>query len=93
MGGTSILTCGPSGVGVEPVPATLTKHHRCNAAQFAYQVGIEAAAYALQKSEQPIAAIATQCSFNDQAAFSRQFRATTGLTPRDYRKAFQSSVQ
>jgi hypothetical protein len=64
MGGTSILTCGPSGVGVEPVPATLTKHHRCNAAQLAYQ-----------------------------AAFSRQFRATTGLTPRDYRKAFQSSVQ
>ena len=54
---------------------------------------IEAAAQALQKSEQPIAAIAMQCGFYDQAAFSRQFRAATGLTPRDYRKAFQSSVQ
>lgn len=33
-----------------------------------------------------IAAIGLACGFGDQSAFARQFKMTTGMTPRDYRK-------
>jgi PAS domain S-box-containing protein len=52
---------------------------------------IEAAAQSLIKSNKPLSAIATECGFYDQAAFSRQFRASTGLTPSDYRSIFHRS--
>jgi AraC-like DNA-binding protein len=32
-----------------------------------------------------IAAVGLACGFTDQSAFTRQFKATTGMTPRDYR--------
>ncbi|MEJ8418351.1 AraC family transcriptional regulator [Xanthomonas oryzae] len=32
-----------------------------------------------------IASIGQQCGFADQSAFARQFKATVGMTPRDYR--------
>lgn len=52
---------------------------------------IEAAAQALLKSEKALSAIAIECGFYDQAAFSRQFHAATGLTPSEYRKAFHKT--
>lgn len=39
----------------------------------------------LLRSEQTVAQIAQQCGFSDQSAFSRQFKATVGMTPSDYR--------
>lgn len=48
---------------------------------------IEAAAEALQSKDSPLSAIACECGFYDQAAFCRQFRATTGLSPGEYRVA------
>lgn len=33
-----------------------------------------------------VAAIGLACGFSDQSAFSRQFKATVGMTPRDYRR-------
>jgi len=48
---------------------------------------IEAAAHALAGSRKPIAEIAIDCGFYDQAAFSRHFRNFTGLSPRAYRLA------
>jgi AraC-like DNA-binding protein len=47
---------------------------------------IEAAARALSSTDMPIAKIAVDCGFYDQAAFSRQFRSFTGQTPLEYRK-------
>jgi AraC-like DNA-binding protein len=32
-----------------------------------------------------VAAIGLACGFADQSAFARQFKATVGMTPRDYR--------
>jgi AraC-like DNA-binding protein len=52
---------------------------------------IEAAANALVRTEKPIAQIAVDCGFYDQAAFSRHFRSFTGLSPRDYRIASRRS--
>ncbi|MEO9080077.1 MAG: AraC family transcriptional regulator [Rhodanobacter sp.] len=45
---------------------------------------IEAAMQLLLGGES-IAAIGVACGFTDQSAFSRQFKSTTGMTPRDYR--------
>lgn len=50
---------------------------------------IELAAEALRTTEEALGMIACDCGFYDQAAFSRQFRTATGLTPGDYRRAFK----
>ncbi|WCE03184.1 AraC family transcriptional regulator [Pseudoxanthomonas sp. JBR18] len=43
------------------------------------------AAMRLLHGEDSIASIGQQCGFADQSAFARQFKATVGMTPRDYR--------
>lgn len=48
---------------------------------------IEMAAEMLRGTEEPLSGIAFECGFYDQAAFSRQFRAVTGLSPGEYRRA------
>jgi|JI6StandDraft_1071083.scaffolds.fasta_scaffold02375_7 AraC-like DNA-binding protein len=48
---------------------------------------IELAAEALRTTEEPLSMIACDCGFYDQAAFSRQFKDATGLTPGEYRRA------
>ncbi len=52
---------------------------------------VEAAAQALRASDEALSAIAFDCGFYDQAAFSRQFRSATGLTPGEYRRAFHQT--
>ncbi|HLX63322.1 MAG TPA: AraC family transcriptional regulator [Planctomycetota bacterium] len=54
---------------------------------------IEAAARALNSTDRPIARIAIDCGFYDQAAFSRQFRSFTGHSPCDYRKAARTNAE
>ncbi len=39
----------------------------------------------LLHGDDSIASIGQQCGFADQSAFARQFKATVGMTPRDYR--------
>ena len=48
------------------------------------KIRIEAAMRALQSSD-TVASIGLSCGFVDQSAFARQFKATVGMTPRDYR--------
>lgn len=52
---------------------------------------IEAAAQALRTTDVALSDIAFDCGFYDQAAFSRQFRAATGLTPGEYRREVRKS--
>ncbi|WP_395745643.1 helix-turn-helix domain-containing protein [Prosthecobacter sp.] len=52
---------------------------------------IEAAAQMLRSSNDALSAVAFDCGFYDQAAFSRQFRSATGLSPGEYRKAFHTA--
>ncbi|MDQ8190098.1 helix-turn-helix domain-containing protein [Roseibacillus persicicus] len=47
---------------------------------------VEAAADSLRESSKPLSEIAVECGFYDQAAFSRQFRQATGLSPSEYRR-------
>jgi AraC-like DNA-binding protein len=39
----------------------------------------------LLHGDDSIASIGQHCGFADQSAFARQFKATVGMTPRDYR--------
>ncbi len=51
---------------------------------------IEMAAELLRATDEALSAIAFDCGFYDQAAFSRQFRSATGLTPGEYRKSVRT---
>ncbi|UOB26368.1 AraC family transcriptional regulator [Pseudomonas orientalis] len=42
-------------------------------------------AHRLLHSELPITEVALQCGYTDHSAFTRQFKASTGFTPRQYR--------
>jgi PAS domain S-box-containing protein len=55
------------------------------AGQFITKTRIEAACALLRSTGLPIARVAIDCGFHDQSAFARQFKATTGLTPSEYR--------
>ena len=43
-------------------------------------------------SDDSIATIGAACGFADQSAFARRFKATVGMTPRDYRELVASRV-
>lgn len=47
---------------------------------------VEAASRLLQDDRLSVAAIAQACGYSDHSAFTRQFRATVGLTPRAFRE-------
>lgn len=53
--------------------------------QWLTRLRIEAALELLRGGDS-IAAIGQACGFSDQSAFSRQFKASVGATPRDYRR-------
>lgn len=61
------------------------------AGQWLIKIRIDTAQRLLRDTKQSIANIALDAGYADQSAFSRQFRKATGLTPRQYRNAFQSS--
>jgi AraC-like DNA-binding protein len=54
--------------------------------QWLTRLRIEAAMEQLRASGDSIASIGLACGFSDQSAFSRQFKASVGATPRDYRR-------
>ncbi|MDO4166294.1 MAG: AraC family transcriptional regulator [Eubacteriales bacterium] len=54
--------------------------------QYLLQYRIQKAEKLLHYTEMSISEIAYQCGFNDSNYFSRQFRKTHGITPRQFRK-------
>jgi PAS domain S-box-containing protein len=57
------------------------------AGQLIQKTRMEAAAHRLRETNDPISAIALDCGYSDQSAFTRQFRQTIGLSPSEYRAA------
>ncbi len=56
-----------------------------SAGQYVTRARIEFACNRLRRTTDPIARVAQDCGYADQAAFTRQFRKSVGLTPRAYR--------
>lgn len=59
--------------------------------QWLTRLRIEAAMEQLRGGGDSIASIGLACGFSDQSAFSRQFKASVGATPRDYRRIVAES--
>jgi AraC-like DNA-binding protein len=55
-------------------------------AQLIIKTRVDGARRRLAESADPVAAIALACGYCDQSAFTRQFKATVGLTPQQYRR-------
>lgn len=56
-------------------------------AQLISQTRLQAARALLTSTDRSIAEVAVSCGYYDHSAFTRHFRAATGLTPREYRLA------
>jgi AraC-like DNA-binding protein len=56
-----------------------------SAGQYLTRARIERACSELRRSKAPIGIVAQECGYADQAAFTRQFRKSVGLTPKAYR--------
>jgi AraC-like DNA-binding protein len=59
---------------------------RLTASQLLVKIRMDEAARKLRETDRPIALIAADCGYADQSAFARQFKATTGYTPGEYRR-------
>jgi len=57
-----------------------------SAGQYVTRARIEQACGLLRQTQRPIGEIALDCGYADQAAFTRQFRKSVGLTPKSYRE-------
>jgi AraC-like DNA-binding protein len=58
-----------------------------SAGQYLTRARIERACNRLRQTADPISAVALECGYSDQAAFTRQFHKSAGLTPKAYRSA------
>ncbi len=55
--------------------------------QLLVKTRVDAAARLLLESKTSLADVGLACGYTDQSAFSRQFKATVGMTPRQFRQA------
>ena len=77
---------GLAGLSVYQLDLRLRGLFGLSAAQYLIRARIELACNRLRHTGQPIGQIALDCGYGDQAAFTRQFRKSVGLTPSQYRK-------
>ena len=59
-----------------------------SAGEFVVKARIDAACRLLLEARRPIAHVAAECGYTDHSAFTRQFRARVGVTPRAFRARY-----
>lgn len=74
-----------AGLSVPQFDRRMRKVFRLSSKQFVIKCRIEEATRQLTETELPLGEIALACGFTDQSAFTRQFRATTGMPPGEFR--------
>jgi AraC family transcriptional regulator len=79
-------------VGRHPVHVArqFRRHYRCTVGDFIRRLRVQHACRRLARSDEPLVMIALDLGFSGQAHFSTLFRRQTGLSPTEYRHAFQS---
>jgi AraC-like DNA-binding protein len=75
-----------SGMSLSKFERRMTAVLHLSPRQFLTRLRVEAAAERLRTTPQSLARIAVDCGFCDQPTFSRQFKATTGMTGSRYRQ-------
>lgn len=76
-----------AGLSVTQFDRRMRKVFRLSVKQFVIKCRIEEATRLLKDTDSSIGEIALACGFSDQSAFTRQFKATTGLPPGEFRKS------
>ena len=66
---------------------------RLSPKQFAMKCRIEEASRRLAETDEPIGEIALGCGFSDQSALTRQFKATTGMPPGEFRATHSENTR
>lgn len=61
--------------------------------QYIREVRVGVARHLLETTQQPVAAIASSTGFYDQSHLTRQFKASTGVTPTQYRQTYSPFEQ
>ena len=69
----------------------IRKIFQLTAGQLIQKTRMEAAVQRLRETDDAIASVALDCGYSDQSAFTRQFRQAIGVSPSEYRRAFQKS--
>lgn len=67
----------------------MRKVFKLTTSQFLRKTRIEAAAHMLIETDKTIIDIALDCGYGDQSAFTRQFKATVGMAPGNYRSVYR----
>lgn len=80
-----------SGMSVAQIERYCKRIFHLTPRQMIHKVRLEKATELLA-SDAPITDIALQCGYTDHSAFSRQFKAMTGSTPRDFRQTLHGIV-
>jgi len=66
----------------------MRKIFKLTTSQFIRKTRLEAAARLLTSTDMAISGVALECGYGDQSAFTRQFKATVGMTPGTYRDQY-----
>ncbi len=66
------------------------RFHNCTVGEYVRGLRIQYASYQLSHTDAPLAEIATRAGFADQSHFSRLFKRSTGLLPKEFRNTFRS---
>jgi AraC family transcriptional regulator len=79
-------------VGVHPVhlARTFRQHYRCTVGDYLRRLRVESACRALSASDTPLAEVALLAGFSSQSHLSTAVKQHTGLTPAEYRAAFNT---
>ena len=76
-----------AGLSVYQFEQRIRRIFQITAGQLIQKVRMDAAVQRLRDSDASVAAVAMECGYSDQSAFTRQFRQTIGCSPTEYRAA------
>lgn len=75
-----------AGLSVYQFEQRIRRIFQITAGQLIQKVRMDAAVQRLRESHASIAAVAMECGYSDQSAFTRKFHQTVGMSPSEYRR-------